>query len=78
VQGTSLPFATTRGPISTAGALTIGKERWDWADVPAAPGLACADLPLHEADLTAPAAHFVLEATGGGVTVDRILLKRLP
>lgn len=78
VQGTSLPFATTRGPTAASGALTIGKERWDWTDVPTAPGLACADLPLHEADLTAPAAHFVLEAAGGGVTVDRILLKRLP
>jgi hypothetical protein len=78
VQGTSLPFATTRGPNATTGALTIGKERWEWADVPTARGLACADLPLHEADLTAPAAHFVLEAVGGGVTIDRILMKRLP
>ncbi|MEA2750315.1 MAG: hypothetical protein QOI41_4458 [Myxococcales bacterium] len=78
VHGTSLPFATTRGPRLPEGALTIEKERWEWTDVPTARGFACADLALHEADLTPPAAHFVLEAAGGGVTVDRILLKRLP
>ena len=78
VHGATLPFATTRGPSSPAGTLTIAKEHWDWTDVPTAPGLACADLPLHEADLTPPTAHFVLESSGGGVTVDRILLKRLP
>ena len=78
VQGTTLPFATTRGPTSPTATLSFEKERWDWVDAPGVRGLSCTDLALHEAVLTPPAAHFVLEATGGGVTVDRISLKKLP
>jgi hypothetical protein len=78
VHGTTLPFATTRGSTPPKATLTVAKERWDWVDVPGARGLSCTDLALHEAALTPPEAHFVLEATGGGVTVDRISIKRLP
>ena len=78
VHGTTLPFATTRGSTAPKAALTVEKERWDWVDVPGPRGLSCTDLALHEAALTPPEAHFVLEATGGGVTVDRISIKRLP
>lgn len=78
VHGTTLPFAATRGATSPTATLAFEKERWDWVDVPGARGLSCTDLALHEAILTPPEAHFVLEASGGGVTVDRISLKRLP
>jgi hypothetical protein len=78
VQGTTLPFATTRGSSAPTATLTFEKERWDWADAPGVRGVSCLDLALHEAVLTPPAVHFVLEASGGGVTIDRISLKRLP
>jgi hypothetical protein len=78
VHGTTLPFATTRGPAAPLATLSFGNERWDWVDTPSVAGLACTDLALHEAALVPPAAHFVLEASGGGVTIDRISLKRLP
>jgi hypothetical protein len=78
VHGTTLPFATTRGATAATATLSFGKERWDWVDTPAVAGVACTDLALHDAVLEPPAAHFALEATGGGVTIDRVSLKRLP
>jgi hypothetical protein len=75
VQGSKLPYATSRGATLPRGTVTLEKERWDWVDVE---GAACADLATHEVVLTPPAAHLVLEAEGGGVALDRISLKRLP
>jgi hypothetical protein len=75
VQGAKLPFATTRGAALPNGRVTLANERWDWVDVD---GAACADLAVREVALTPPSAHFVLEAEGGGVALDRISLKRLP
>jgi hypothetical protein len=75
VQGAKLPFATTRGAQLPMGAISVGKERWDWVDVE---GAACADLPGRDVDLTPPNAHFMLEAQLGAIAVDRISIKRLP
>jgi hypothetical protein len=75
VHGAKLPHATTRGQAIPDGAITVGGERWEWAD---AEGAGCADLPGREAVLTPPAAHFVVEAHGGAVALDRVSLKRLP
>jgi hypothetical protein len=75
VQGAKLPFATTRRAALPSGSLTVENERWDWVDVE---GGACADLAVREVALSAPVAHFVLEAQGGAVALDRISLKRLP
>jgi hypothetical protein len=75
VQGTKLPFATTRGAKLPIGTISLGKERWDWMDVE---GAACADLAARDVELTPPNAHFVLEAQLGAVAVDRFSIKRLP
>lgn len=74
-QGTSLPFAQTRGPKPPNGAIMLGKERWEWVDIL---GGACADLADRELYLAPPAASLVLEASGGSISVDRINLKWLP
>ena len=74
VQGVKLPNAVTRGPKPSAGAVTIGGERWDWLDVE---GGACADLAERIVVLTPPSATLVIEATGGAVAVDRVHLKAI-
>lgn len=75
VQGAKLPFATTRGAQLPMGAVSLGKERWEWVDVE---GAACADLAPHDVDLTPPNAHFTVEAQLGAIAVDRVSIKRLP
>ena len=75
VQGTKLPFATTRGSTVPKGTLSIGADKWQWVDVL---GGACADLPVREVALSPPSVTFVLEAEGGAVALDRVTFKRLP
>lgn len=75
VQGTKLPFVTTRGARLPAGKITLGPEHWDWIDVD---GAACADLAVREIVLTPPLVHLELQATQGGVALDRVQLRRLP
>jgi hypothetical protein len=75
VRGTKLPFVTTRGATPPAGRVTFGSETWDWVD---APGPACVDLEARTIVLAPPIAHLALEASGGGIALDRVSLRRLP
>lgn len=78
VQGTRLPFVATR-PTSLAevpkGTVRIGKESWGWVDIE---GAHCADLPARLLDLTAPDMAMEMDAEGGAVALDRVLLQRVP
>jgi len=70
-----VPFTDARGPVLPDGVLRIGQATWEWKDGPK-PG--CPELPAKEETLTAPSAEVTFEAEGGAVTLDRLLLKRLP
>ncbi|HSO36592.1 MAG TPA: hypothetical protein VLT33_28900, partial [Labilithrix sp.] len=75
VQGTRVPFVASRTAKLPRGAVTIGKERWDWVDID---GAACADLPTKDMKLKPPFVTVTFEAEEGVVTLDRVSLKRLP
>lgn len=74
VQGARLPHVTTRSKAIPSGKITLGTETWTWVDVD---GADCADLNARELTLSAPVAHLRLEATSGGVALDRVSLRRL-
>ncbi|HSO35368.1 MAG TPA: hypothetical protein VLT33_22720 [Labilithrix sp.] len=75
VQGTRVPFVASRTAKLPRGAVTIGKERWEWVDID---GAACADLSTKDMKLKPPFVTVTFEAEEGVVTLDRVSLKRLP
>ncbi|MDB4942709.1 MAG: hypothetical protein JWP97_2243 [Labilithrix sp.] len=74
-HGLRVPHASSRGPSPVTGAVALAGARWEWSDVE---GGGCVDLPAKDLSLAAPDATLVLEATGGTVALDRVMLKRLP
>jgi hypothetical protein len=67
----SVPFApAARGPIDAS--LEIAGSRWTWK-----PSSACETLLAKTLDLTPPYAIVTIEATGGPVSLDHLVLRKL-
>ena len=76
-QNVKVPHVTSRVPGKPPkGSITIGPETWTWTDIDT--GGACADLPAREVVLTAPRANIVIGTQGGTVSLDRVMMKKLP
>ncbi len=73
VHGASVPFTVAHRVAGGGGTIWIAGDRWEFVDVA---GAGCADLGGREMTLTAPSAEVTIEASGGAVALDQIVLKR--
>lgn len=66
---------TPRSPLTPSGKLSLVESSWEWVASEGAE--ACVDLLAKEVRLVAPTARMTVDAQGGAVAVDRVMLRRI-
>jgi hypothetical protein len=72
VHDAHIPYAAASESAARNGSFTLARTRWDWHDDGSS---TCQELERREASLEAPFETAVLEATGGTIAIDRIIVE---